>query len=319
MDIYRGNKVIMAPLAGITDKYMRELAAEEGAGFAFTEMISAKGTIYRNKQTQRLLEKAPNEGGLGVQIFGREPDIMAEAVRMIEESHGEDIDLFDINMGCPVPKVVNNGEGSALMNEPDLAVSIVKAVKKATNKPVTVKMRLGVNENNAVDFAKRIEDGGADAITVHGRLRKQYYSGKADWDAIAEVKRAVSIHVNANGDVFTPMDAKAILEHTGADGVMIARGMLGNPFIFRQIRDFFATGRYDETTAQTRARTAIRHAQMMVEGEGETNGIKMMRKHGAWYIKGMKGAASGRDRIVRATTLKEFRDTMTEFMGIGLI
>lgn len=310
MDIYGGENILLAPLAGITDKYMRQLAAEQGAGFTFTEMISAKGTIYRNAQTHKLLEKSPAEKKFGVQLFGREPAIMAEAVKMIEDSCGDDIALFDVNMGCPVPKVVNNKEGSALMREPMRAAAIVRAMKKATNKPITVKIRLGMGENTAVRFAVFMEEAGADAITVHGRLREQYYSGKADWDTIGEVKNAVSIHVNANGDVFRPEDAKAILEHTGADGVMVARGALGNPFLFRQIAEYFASGEYRPVSLAERASMAIRHAKLVVEGEGEYYGIKEMRKHGAWYIKGMKGAASARDRIVRAATLDEFCDIM---------
>lgn len=306
MSIYGDNNILLAPLAGITDIYMRQLAIEQGAGFTFTEMISAKGMLYDNARTHRLLRLAPSERHVGVQIFGRDPQIMYDTVQLIDDIYKDDAALFDVNMGCPVPKVIGNGEGSALMKEPRLAAEIIAAMKKATKKPVTAKMRIGFDENNAVEFAKALEGAGVDAITVHGRLRSQYYSGKADWDTIAEVKRNVGIHVNANGDIFSAEDAKAILERTGADGIMVARGVLGNPFIFRYINDFFATGEYKEASIEERMELAKRHAHMVVEGEGERLGIKALRKHGAWYLKGVRGGAAARDRIVRSETLEEF-------------
>ena len=319
MDPYRfaTNRVLLAPLAGVTDMAFRELAREQGAGMTFTEMVSAKGIQYKNEKTFSLLQIGEKEGKAGVQLFGREPEILAQTAARLEETAGKQIALFDINMGCPAPKIVNNGEGSALMREPELAGRIIRAVKKAVHLPVTVKFRKGFDkeEDTCVVFAQMAEQAGADGITVHGRTRAQFYEGKADWKAIARVKKAVSIPVNANGDIFSPEDAKAIWEETGADGIMVARGALGNPFLFRQIHEFLKTGAYTPVTLPERMEMAVRQAQAACRYKGERVAMREMRKHGAWYLKGIRGAARWRDRVVRVNTLEEFCQLMREVAG----
>ena len=319
MDPYRfaTNRVLLAPLAGVTDMAFRELAREQGAGMTFTEMVSAKGIQYKNEKTFSLLQIGEKEGKAGVQLFGREPEILAQTAARLEETAGKQIALFDINMGCPAPKIVNNGEGSALMREPELAGRIIRAVKKAVHLPVTVKFRKGFDkeEDTCVVFAQMAEQAGADGITVHGRTRAQFYEGKADWKAIARVKKAVSIPVNANGDIFSPEDAKEIWEETGADGIMVARGALGNPFLFRQIHEFLKTGVYTPVTLSERMEMAVRQAQAACRYKGERVAMREMRKHGAWYLKGIRGAARWRDRVVRVNTLEEFCQLMREVAG----
>lgn len=319
MDPYRfaANRVLLAPLAGVTDMAFRELAREQGAGMTFTEMVSAKGIQYKNEKTFSLLQIGEKEGKAGVQLFGREPDILAQTAARLEETAGKQIALFDINMGCPAPKIVNNGEGSALMREPGLAGRIIRAVKAAVDLPVTVKFRKGFDkeEDTCVAFAQMAEQAGADGITVHGRTRAQFYEGKADWKAIARVKKAVSIPVNANGDIFSPEDAKAIWEETGADGIMVARGALGNPFLFRQIHEFLKTGAYTPVTLPERMEMAVRQAEAACRYKGERVAMREMRKHGAWYLKGIRGAARWRDRVVRVNTLEEFCQLMREAAG----
>lgn len=319
MDPYRfaTNRVLLAPLAGVTDMAFRELAREQGAGMTFTEMVSAKGIQYKNEKTFSLLQIGEKEGKAGVQLFGREPEILAQTAARLEETAGKQIALFDINMGCPAPKIVNNGEGSALMREPELAGRIIRAVKKAVHLPVTVKFRKGFDkeEDTCVVFAQMAEQAGADGITVHGRTRAQFYEGKADWKAIARVKKAVSIPVNANGDIFSPEDAKAIWEETGADGIMVARGALGNPFLFRQIHEFLKTGAYTPVTLPERMEMAVWQAEAACRYKGERVAMREMRKHGAWYLKGIRGAARWRDRVVRVNTLEEFCQLMREVAG----
>ena len=319
MDPYRfaTNRVLLAPLAGVTDMAFRELAREQGAGMTFTEMVSAKGIQYKNEKTFSLLQIGEKEGKAGVQLFGREPEILAQTAARLEETAGKQIALFDINMGCPAPKIVNNGEGSALMREPELAGRIIRAVKKAVHLPVTVKFRKGFDkeEDTCVVFAQMAEQAGADGITVHGRTRAQFYEGKADWKAIARVKKAVSIPVNANGDIFSPEDAKEIWEETGADGIMVARGALGNPFLFRQIHEFLKTGVYTPVTLSERMELAVWQAEAACRYKGERVAMREMRKHGAWYLKGIRGAARWRDRVVRVNTLEEFCQLMREVAG----
>lgn len=310
------NNLFLAPLAGITDLAFREICLEQGAGLAFTEMVSAKGLQYKNHHTFALLETSPKEGKVGVQLFGREPETIAQTAAALEERAGDTIALFDINMGCPAPKIVNNGEGAALMREPVLAGRIISQVKKRVGLPVTVKFRKGFNQQeiNAVDFARMAEDAGADAITVHGRTREQYYEGKADWEIIAKVKEAVGIPVNANGDVFTPEDAQQILEVTGADGVMIARGALGNPFLFSQILEYREHGSYREPTLEEKLALARKQAIRTIECKGEAVGIKELRKHAAWYIRGIHQAAQWRAKAVRVSSLKELEDLFCEIL-----
>ena len=301
------NHIFLAPLAGITDPAFRQVAAEQGAGLTYTEMISAKGLKFHNQRTFELLGVSEAEGKVAVQLFGREPDTIADTAAMLEQLMGEKIALFDVNMGCPAPKIVNNGEGSALMKEPRLAGEIVTALKKAVRLPVTVKFRKGFDYGtvNCVPFAKVLESSGADGLAVHGRVREQYYEGKADWDAIAAVKRAVAIPIIANGDVFTPEDAKAILEHTHADGVMIARGAMGNPFLFGQIQSYLKTGRYEQPGLYEKIALAQHHAQLSIAYKGEQVAMKEFRKHAAWYVKGLPGAAKLRKNAVMLTSYRQ--------------
>ncbi len=310
---YAKNNIFLAPLAGITDRAFRELAAEQGAGLTFTEMVSAKGIKYNNKKTFELLQVGEGER-VGVQLFGREPETVARTAAALAESSAGQIALIDLNMGCPAPKIVNNGEGAALMKEPRLAAAVIKAVKQAVQLPVTVKFRKGFakDENTCVSFAQMAEQAGADALTVHGRTREQYYEGRADWDAIAAVKQNVGIHVNANGDIASPEDAKRIFEHTHADGIMVARGALGNPFIFREILDYLENGSYSLPTWRDKAMMAVRQAELACAYKGEAVAMREMRKHGAWYVKGRKNAARLRERLVRISSLEEFRNIMLE-------
>ena len=310
---YAKNNIMLAPLAGYTDKAFRKLCAMHGAGLTFTEMVSAKGLQYHNARTFELIDVSPEEGHAGIQLFGKDPQIVSQTAQALEAQYANQIALFDVNMGCPAPKIVNNGEGSALMKTPELAAAIIKELKKRVALPVTVKMRIGFDEAsiNAVDFALRLEQSGVDAVTVHGRTRQQYYSGKANRKVIAEVKRALRIPVIANGDIFTPEDARAMLEETGCDGVMIARGAMGNPFIFEMTLQYLQTGSYETPTTTQRVEAAVFHAQMACQEKGEYVAIREMRKHACAYIKGLKGAARLREQLVRAETLAQF----TEIIG----
>lgn len=296
--------IYLAPLAGISDKTMRRLCKEYGADFTVTEMISAKAVYYKDKKTFALASIDRGEHPCAIQLFGSEPEVMAYAAeRMLEFSP----DAIDINMGCPVGKIVSNGEGSALMKSPELAGRITEAVKKAVNVPVSVKFRLGFDEEhiNCVEFAKILEESGANALCVHGRTKAQMYSGKANWDMIAKVKESVHIPVFANGDVFTPEDCVRILKTTGCDGVAIARGALGNPFIFKQIKELINTGSYTAVSDSERLSLAIRHVTMLVKDKGEYIGVREARKHLGWYTKGIYGSAEARERINAAVSLDE--------------
>lgn len=308
------NHILLAPLAGYTDKAFRKLCAIQGAGLTFTEMISAKGLQYHNAHTMELLSVSEEEGRAGVQLFGDDPQIISEIAARLEETDGARIALFDINMGCPAPKIVNNGEGSALMKNPALAGEIVSALKKKVTLPVTVKFRKGFDAAhiNAVEFAKRMEDCGADALSIHGRTREQYYSGTADWEIIAAVKNAVKIPVNGNGDIFKPEDAKKMLEETGCDGVMIARGAMGNPFIFRMIREYLETGQYALPTIGEKMEICKEHARLACAEKGEQVAMKEMRKHACAYLKGIRGSAGYKERAVRISTLADFENLMDE-------
>lgn len=285
------NPFVLAPMAGVTDLPFRTLCKEQGAGLICMEMVSAKAISFHNKNTEALMEVDPSEHPVSLQLFGSEPELMAEVAKSIEE---RPFDILDINMGCPVPKVVNNGEGSALLKKPDLIVEIVKKVSSAIKKPLTVKVRIGF-ENEPVDIveiAKRVEDAGAAAIAVHGRTRQQYYSGVADWDAIRRVKEAVSIPVIGNGDVDSPQKAEALIKETGCDAVMIGRAVRGNPWIFREMNHYFTTGEIPERPSVDEVREMIlRHARAQIEVKGEFTGIREMRKHVAWYTAGMRHSA----------------------------
>ena len=288
----------------------RTLCKEQGAGLICMEMISAKAISFHNKNTIALMKIDPCEHPVSMQLFGSEPELMAEVAKSIED---KDFDILDINMGCPVPKVVNNGEGSALLKNPELIVQIIKSVSSAIQKPVTVKVRIGF-ENAPVDIveiARRAEDAGAAAIAVHGRTRQQYYSGTADWDIIRQVKEAVSIPVIGNGDVDSPLKAEALLKQTGCDGVMIGRAVRGNPWIFREMNHYFQTGELLPRPSSEEIREMIlRHARAQIALKGEFTGIREMRKHVAWYVKGMKGAAKFRAQINQVESYEELEELL---------
>lgn len=305
------NNLILAPMAGVTDLPFRLLCKEKGAGLLCMEMISAKAILYKNKNTEELMTIDPRENPVSLQLFGSDPKIMAEIAHQIEE---RPFDILDINMGCPVPKIVNNGEGSALMKNPILAEKIIKEMVKAVHKPVTVKIRKGFDDDhvNAVEMAKRAEAAGAAAIAVHGRTREQFYSGKADWDIIRQVKEAVSIPVIGNGDLLCAEDVIRMQNETGCDGFMIARGAQGNPWIFRQILHYFETGEILPKPEFQEVRDMIlRHAQMMIDFKGEYIAIREIRKHAAWYTAGYKNSSKLRVAINEVENLSDLAKTLT--------
>ena len=296
------NKVIMAPMAGVTDTAYRVILKEMGAALVSTEMVSAKGIFYNNKNNKLILNTAEDEHPIAVQLFGSDPMIMTGMAERI----AEDFDIIDVNMGCPVPKIVNNGEGSALMRNPEQAFKILEMMCRVLRKPVTVKFRKGFDEShvNAVEFARMAEQAGVKAITVHGRTRTQMYAGKADWDIIRRVKEAVSIPVFGNGDIFTPEDAKHMLEETGADGVAIARGAKGNPWLIRRTVHYLETGELlPEPDIDELKAMMVRHAELMVKYKEERLAIPEMRKHLAWYTAGLKGSAKLRAELNTLSTL----------------
>lgn len=299
------NNVILAPMAGVTDLPFRLLCREQGAGLVCMEMISAKAIYYNNKNTEELLTVHPGELPASLQLFGSDPKIIAEMAKRIEE---RPFAVLDFNMGCPVPKVVNNGEGSALMKHPRLAGEILTALVKAVKKPVTVKIRKGFDEEhcNAVEIARIAEECGVAAVAVHGRTREQYYSGKADWEAIAAVKAAVHIPVIGNGDIDSPQAAMNMLEQTGCDGVMIGRAAQGNPWIFREVVQFLENGTIpDRPTNQEKKEMVLRHAKLQLEQKGEYTAVREMRKHLSWYTAGMPHSARFRQLINSMESMEE--------------
>lgn len=314
-NITLANNLILAPMAGVTDLPFRLLCKEQGAGLICMEMVSAKAIFYNNKNTEMLLEIKEEERPVSLQLFGSDADIMSEMAKRIEERH---FDILDINMGCPVPKVVNNGEGSALMKNPKLVEEIITNMVKAIKKPVTVKIRKGFDDAhvNAVEIAKIAEGCGATAVAVHGRTREQYYSGKADWDIIAQVKNAISIPVIGNGDVTDAISAKALVEQTGCDGIMIGRAVRGNPFLFSEILSYFETGKIKERpTNEEVLKTILRHAQMQLQYKGEYLGVREMRKHVSWYSAGYPNSARLRAKVNEMETMEDLTKTVTELFG----
>ncbi|NLT94724.1 MAG: tRNA dihydrouridine synthase DusB [Clostridia bacterium] len=308
------NPVVLAPMAGVTDKAFRILAKEQGCGLVYTEMVSAKALTYNNKRTFDLIDLTDEQPPISVQLFGSEPQIMAEGAK-IAEAYGAS--FIDINMGCPVPKVVKNREGSALMLEPQLAEAIVEEVVKSVKVPVTVKIRKGWDENNvvAVDFARRMEGAGASLIAVHGRTRCQMYSGRADWEIIAEVKKNVKIPVLGNGDIFKARDALEMMEKTGCDGVMVGRGAMGNPWLFAQIIALLNEGKeIPLPSVEDRILMAIRHARLSVKYSEEKVAIKEMRKHIGWYFKGLPHGARIRDAVNKVTTFEKLTDLLYGYL-----
>ena len=305
------NRYLLAPLAGISDSSFRCIAARQGASLVYTEMVSAKAMDQKNRNTKELLRFTDEEKPIGVQLFGHEPDVMERTVAALEPCG---FDLIDINMGCPVPKVFKNGEGSALMKDPDLACALVAAACRQTQKPVTVKMRIGIDSEHVdpVDFAKRLEEAGAAAVTVHGRTREQYYSGPVHRDVIRDIKKVLSIPVIGNGDVKDPASAQRMFEETGCDAVMIGRGAIGNPWVFGQLiaaerGDPVSKASFDDKEAML-----LEQARLSVAEHGEPMGICRLRGTAGWYFKGMRGAAQIRDMFHQVSTYQELKETLNK-------
>ena len=296
-DLQLDTPFVLAPLAGITDKAMRSLCAKQGASLVYTEMVSGKGLWYGDRKSRKLLEIGEDEGLVAYQMFGSDPEIMAHAVKDLKDEKNP---LVDLNVGCPVPKVVKNGEGSALLKKLDLLHDVVEAMVKNAGKPVTAKIRMGFERgtNTAVETAKVLESAGVAAVAVHGRTREQFYEGKADWDVIGEVKTAVSVPVIGNGDVMSGQDAIDMMERTGCDGVMMARGALGNPWIFRDATALWKGEELPEApTDEERIKMLLKHLDLIIEDKGERIAVREIRKHVGWYIKGMHGAAAFRREV----------------------
>lgn len=309
------NDVFLAPMAGITDLPFRLICKEFGAGMVYTEMVSAKGLFYDSDKSKILLAIEEAEHPIGAQLFGSDPKILSDMAKVVCES---DVDFIDINMGCPAPKITKNGEGSALLKNPELIGEIVYAVAHAVDKPLSIKIRKGFDDTciNAVEVAKIIEQAGASLLTIHGRTREQFYSGTADWDIIKQVKEAVQIPVIGNGDITEPEHAKKMMEITGCDGVMIARAAQGNPWIFKRINHYLATGEVlPEPTLEERIPVILKHAQMLVQHKGDFTGIREMRAHLTSYIKGIHGAAGFRKRLTAVETLDDIKYLLEEIQN----
>lgn len=305
------NNVFLAPMAGITDKPFREICRRFGAGMVYSEMISAKGLYYNDKKTASLMDMT-GENPCAIQIFGSEPEIMAEIIPKVMEFKP---DIIDINMGCPAPKIVNNGDGSALMKMPELMGKIMRAVTDASPVPVTAKIRKGWDEDNSLLCAKILEDNGASAVAVHGRTREEFYGGKADWGVITRIKQELKIPVIGNGDIFSAEDAIRMFEQTGCDGVMVARGAQGNPWLFKEINELIKTGEVKTAPQpQERLRVALEHISRLIEDKGESRGIKEARKHLAWYIKGLKGATQIRTEIFKISDFATMSRILTNYI-----
>jgi tRNA-dihydrouridine synthase B len=305
------NNLILAPMAGITDLPMRLIAREQGAALCFTEMVSAHGLVRNGKKTFDLLRSSPEDRPLGLQLFGDDPQLVAEGARAVEE-HG---DLIDINMGCPVRKVVNSGAGSALMREPEKVKAMIAAVRRSTKLPLTIKIRTGWNshEHTFLEIARIAEGEGCDAVTLHPRNRSDMFNNKADWDKIGELRTRLGIPVIGSGDLFTARDIKAMLEQTRCNGVMVARGVLGNPWIFSEAQELLSGKEPSPVTPAGRLATAERHMELLVEMDGEDTAVRELRKHLAWYTKGLSGSAHVRDAVNRAGKLEEMKEILHNF------
>lgn len=312
------NKVFLSPMAGVTDLPFRLICKEQNCGMLYTEMINGKALCYDDENTKKMLKIEDEEHPVAVQIFGSDPEFMGRAAEIMNAYPNE---ILDINMGCPAPKVVKNGDGSALMRNSKLAEEVLKSVVKNSTKPVTLKIRKGWDDNsvNAVEIAKIAEASGISALAIHGRTREQYYSGKADWDIITEIKNAINIPVIGNGDVFTVEDARNMLDKTGCDAIMIGRGAQGNPWIFKRINHYMKTGEIlPEPTLEEKINTAVKHLNLAVREHGEYVAVREMRKHIAWYLKGLKGSAKVRDEINKITSYEEVVSRLNEYMEDAL-
>jgi tRNA-dihydrouridine synthase B len=314
-EILQRDPMALAPMAGVSDPPFRKLVREMGCAFAYTEMISDNALIYGNERTSRMLTIPDGDHPLSVQLFGSDPARVAEAARLVEDAGA---DFIDINMGCPTPKITSNGEGAALMLYPTTAREMVRAVRRAVSLPITVKTRKGWDKGrgSAVEIAKIAEDEGASAVAVHGRYREQFYTGKADWSVIGEVKAAVGIPVLGSGDVFSPEDALAMLQQTSCDGVLVARGALGNPWIFGRFRRLWEAGETsDEPLPGERIRVALRHLRMQVDYAGEHLGVLQMRKHIGWYIKGLRNATRVRTALNTLNTQDDVEQLLMSYLS----
>ncbi len=308
------NNIFLAPMAGITDMAFRLICKEFGCGLVYTEMISAKGIYYKNENTTKLIKTDKKEKPIAMQIFGKDPDIMADSSAWLEK---QGADIIDINMGCPTPKIVNNGDGSALMRNPKLLGNIIKSVVNAVNIPVTVKIRKGWDDNsiNAIEISKIAEESGAKAISIHGRTRQQFYSGEADWDIVKRIKEKLAIPVIGNGDIFTPEDAKRFLEKTNCDGIMIGRGARGNPWIFQRTLEYIKKNEIlPNPSTKERINIIIKHMDKMIELKGEYIGIKEMRKHIIWYLKGLPNVNKIKNLIFKASRKEEINKLLTDYL-----
>jgi tRNA-dihydrouridine synthase B len=312
------NKVFLSPMAGVTDLPFRLICKEQDCGMLYTEMINAKALCYDDQNTKKMLKIEEEEHPVAVQIFGSDPEFMAGAAEILNEYPNE---ILDINMGCPAPKVIKNGDGSALMKNPKLAEEVLKAVVNKSKKPVTLKIRKGWDDNsvNAVEIAKIAESSGISALAIHGRTREQYYSGKADWDIIAKIKENISIPVIGNGDVFEVEDAINMIKKTNCDAIMIGRGAQGNPWIFKRINHYMKTGEIlPEPTCDEKINTALKHLKLAVEEHGEYVAVREMRKHIAWYLKGLRGSARLRDEINKIESYEEVVSKLSYYLDHSL-
>lgn len=305
------NTIFLAPMAGITDKPFRTICRRFGAGLVYSEMISAKGLYYKDKKTAELMDMS-GEAPCAIQIFGSDPEIMAEIIPKVMEYEP---DIIDINMGCPAPKIVNNGDGSALMKTPELMGRIMRAVSDVSPVPVTAKIRKGWEEDNSLECARILEENGAAAVAVHGRTRREFYSGRADWEVVKTIKKELSIPVIGNGDIFCAQDAERMFEYTGCDAVMVARGAQGNPWLFAQIHELLEDGEViTAPSPEDKLRTALEHVEMLIADKGESRGIKEARKHLAWYIKGMRGASHLKTEIFRISDFATMRSALVSYI-----